>query len=173
MTLFQKGARAVVLAALGVIEGVLIGKIKSLIVQNSLRSSLEPVRSMALALTDDNPKDAEQVETIWQNYLNAKAPDLVNSESQRLIASLKGENLKKVLTTLVVPISQSLQIVSDENPDNDTQLKEYFAAFFNREDVQDVAFDAILVPLITKKIKDENLRTMVLAMLQGLDDING
>lgn len=55
MTIFQKSLRGILLAALGVLEGLFLPKIKDLTIQNALRANLAPFRPMVVVLTDENP----------------------------------------------------------------------------------------------------------------------
>lgn len=167
MTVFAKAGGAILLAAIGVLEGLFLGKIKDITVKNALTANLAPFRPMVLAVTDDNPRNGEQLQEILQQHLNQNVPGWVDSERVRLINQLDDDNTKMIVLALTYPSADLLRLISDGNPDNKSQVKDYLAQYFQRDDVRDVAFDNIFIPQI-EKIKDESTRILFLEMVKAL-----
>ena len=167
-TLLQRSLRAVALAAIGVLEGLFLPKIKDLTIQNALAANLKPFRPMIVAVTDENPKDGEQLKAILQQHLNENVPNWAEGERVRLIDGIEDETTKKVVSALSMPGIELVRLVSDQNPDNKAQVKDYLKTYFQREDVQDVAFS--IVQMRIDGIQDEVARVMFTEMLKALDE---
>jgi uncharacterized protein YegL len=168
MTIFQKSLRGILLAALGVLEGLFLPKIKDLTIQNALRANLAPFRPMVVVLTDENPLDGDQLKAVLQEHLNQTVPAWMEGERVRLIEKIQDANIKNVVSALALPGIELIKLVSDSNPDNETQAKEYLAAYFQREDVQDIAFSIVQARI--DKMADEVARVMFTEMLKALDE---
>lgn len=172
MTVFKKALRTAILAALGVLDSLFINRIKSLVVQNALRLQLAPVRAIAVALTDENPRNDEQVEAILQDHLNQAVPPFAESEINRLLEKIQNESTRALLQVLSIPGVEMIRLVSDADPNNQAQIESYANEYINREDVQDALLYNWGIPTIEKRVKDPYLRELLIAVLQGVDESN-
>lgn len=166
-TLIPKWITRLILAALSVVENLFIPKIKVAEIQAALRLSAQPLKAMTQALSDGNPKDAEQVKDIWRKFVNEPLPDLADDQIAFALSRLKDENLRKVLEVLSHPTVNILRIVTDENPDDQTQIKDQFEDLIGSEYAQDVLILHLLKPILEKRLKDKVLLNIVLSTLDG------
>ena len=156
-----------VVAALAAVDTFFISKIKNPTVAQGLRLSLQPARETAVALGDDNPRNAEQVEEIWKRFANSQLPTFAEGEIQTALELVADEDVKIVLATLSRPVVNLLRVATDEDPDNRAQVRALFDAFVKDPATQEVALEHLLVPVIESRIKDESLRAFLLAILRN------
>lgn len=162
-------ARAVV-AALSLVDSFFISKIKNLTVQRGLRLSLEPAKQTALALADDNPRNDEQVEEIWQTFANQQLPSYAETEIGEALENVEDDDIRIVLQTISAPAVNLIRVVTDSDPNNRDQIRLMFNEFVKSPATQQVALDHIVIPFLVEKIKDDALREFILELLKNLSE---
>jgi ABC-type phosphate transport system substrate-binding protein len=129
--------------------------------------ALEPVKQTAVVLGDDNPRNAEQVEAVWKNFAHLDLDDFAENEVLLALQKIENPDIKKVLETLAVPTVSLLRIVTDDDKNDQAQIKQLFDGFIKDEQTQAVALEHIVIPFLVNKIKDESLRDFVIEFLRG------
>lgn len=166
-TVIPKLVSRIVLAAIGVIESLFIARIRQEVIANSLKSLLLPIRNSVVAFADDNPRDNEQLEAIWRQYANGPLPDLADVQIVAALSKLSDPNLRAVLLQLTSPTVQVLRLVTDENPNNEKQIRELFDAFVRSDESQRVLLEHLLIPLLEARIKDAVTRNLIISLLRA------
>lgn len=167
MTKINSWVARLVVAALSSVDAFFISKIKSTIVREGLRKLLRPIQDSALAFADDNPRNDEQLEAIWKGFAHVELPDYAEGQITSAIAKIKDENVRTVLGTVSNPVVNMLRLVTDEDPNNEEQLKLMLKAFVTDPETQHVAIENILIPLIEAKVKDETLRAWLIDLIRN------
>lgn len=83
-----------------------------------------------------------------------------------LIERIGYQPVKDFFTRLLNPAEQVAGLLTDSNPNNNQQLAEWWAS--NKHLVSDIGLDAVK-EVIRTKVKDANVREMILALLDSLD----
>jgi hypothetical protein len=167
MTKINSWVARLVVAALSSVEAFFISKIKSTVVREGLRKLLRPIQDSALAFADDNPRNDEQLEAIWKGFAHIELPDYAEGQIEGAIAKIGDENVRTVLSTLSHPIVNMLRLVTDEDPNNEVQLKIMLKAFVSDPQNQKVLIENVIVPLIEAKVKDESLRAWLIDLIRN------
>lgn len=167
MTKINSWVARLVVAALSSVDAFFISKIKSTIVREGLRKLLQPIKDSAMAFADDNPRNDEQLEAIWKGFAHVELPDYAEGQITSAIAKIKDENVRTVLGTVSNPVVNMLRLVTDDDPNNEEQLKLMLKAFVTDPATQHVAIENILVPLIEAKVKDESLRAWLIDLIRN------
>lgn len=170
MTRLSKLWARIVVTAIGAVDTFLISKIKNPTIQAAMRMNIAPLKATATVLSDENPRDDEQIEQIWRNHVGTNVASFTETELGKAIAKIQDPNLQVVLLTLSFPIVNVLRIVSDDDVHDGEQLERELKAFINSDESQRVLIENVLVPFLTKRISDEGVRDLILTILRELLD---
>ena len=134
---------------------------------------LAPIRQMINALNDQDPQNAEQVEALWKKFANTDLADYSQSTLSNLIGTIKDPNLRPALSTLVVPTVNMLRIVTDDDPNNEAQIKTQWQAFVKDPSTHKVVLDHMLAPTLYGLIKNVELVEYILSVIADILDGEG
>lgn len=109
------------------------------------KAGLESVKARLLqttsALADADPDDTKQLEKIWlQNFVGQDLHKIGSEQFQLGLAKIQNERLKRIAAHIGGYGLEIVKLVTDDNPDNEAQLREHLAAFF-----EDPETEAIIV----------------------------
>lgn len=109
------------------------------------KTGLESVKLRLLqttsALADADPDDTEQLEKIWlQNFVGQDLHQIGSEQFQMGLAKIQDERLKRIAAHLGGYGLEIIKLVTDDNPNNEAQLREHLASFF-----EDPETEAIIV----------------------------
>lgn len=167
-TTIKKWVGKLILGFIAGIDAYLVDRINSAFAKRAIRNLLNPLKSITNALTDENPRDNEQVDAIVRKYLNQEVPVFATGEIAAGLEKIKNEDVKAVLSTLSHPIVDMLRLLSDDNPDNEAQLKQMLGDFVNDKDVQKTAVLHILLPLVNAKVQDGPFKEMLISIINDV-----
>jgi len=158
-------AASLILAALKLIDSLFISKIPNADVKAGLRLLLNPIRGMVQALSDENPRNAEQVAEIWTKWAGTDLVGFSGDKIQGLIARIENPQFQKPLSILVVPTLNMIQIFTDDDPNNAEQLKNNWLEFIASPDTHQVVLNDLLEPALSGVIQDEATLAIILSLI--------
>lgn len=167
-TTISKWIGKLVLGFIAAIDVYLVDRVKSPVAKRSIRSLLNPLKSITNALSDDNPKNDEQVEAIVKLYINQEVPVFASGEIAAALDKIQDENVKAVLNTVAEPVLEMVRLISDDNPNNGAQLKELVDTFVKSKNTQDIAVIHILLPLVEEKVPDGPFKDVLLTIIKDV-----
>lgn len=165
--------KMIVFAALNAIEKFFIARIPVERVRTGMTILLSPIRQMVIALNDQDPENGEQVETLWKKFANTDLADYSENTLANLIDSIKDQHLRPALATLVTPTVGMLRIVTDADPDNESQIKAQWKGFIEDPGVHKVVLDHMLAPTLYGMIKNKELVEYILSTIADMLDGEG
>lgn len=133
----------------------------------SLKIVFNDVRAIVTALTDDNPLNKEQVKAILQSSAQKDAPTILRALFQRAEGQVKAQELKSFIRLLSSPSINTVLLMTDDDPNNETQLKAMLTEFYKDPATKAEFVEGILVPFLTAQIKDEQLRNFILDLIRN------
>ena len=133
----------------------------------SLKIVFNDVRAIVTALSDDNPLNKEQVKAILQDSAQKDAPVILKALFQRAETQVKAPELKSFIRLLSSPSINTVLLMTDDNPENEAQLKAMLNSFYNDPQTKTEFVEGILVPFLTAQIKDEALRNFILDLIRN------
>lgn len=155
---------------LGAIESLFISKVKSQVVQEGLRLTLNPVRATVNALADGEPRNAEQVEAIWKEFTNVQVTQFADQKIHDALLKIEDEHVRGGLSTISMPIVNMLRIVTDANPKDGQQIKEMWLQFIQDPNTHEVVAEHLVIPMIEAKINNAELAQLLKTLLKGAFD---
>jgi hypothetical protein len=167
-TTIKKWVGKLVLGFIAGIDVYLVDRIKSAFAKRSIRNLLNPLKSITTVLTDGNPRDEEQVDEIVRTYLNQEVPVFATGEINAALERVQNPDVKAVLGTLATPVVDMIRLLSDDNPDNEAQLKEMLRDFVGDKDTQKIAVVHILLPLVNAKVPDGPFKDMLIQIINDI-----
>lgn len=153
--------------SLKLIETRFIARIPIPEIQAGLMTLIKPLSEMVLALSDGNPRNADQLREIWAKWTNQDLYRFSVDTTQLQIAKIQKEWLRELFTTLSIPTLQMVQIFSDDDKDNERQLEDNWKAYIKSPETHRVMLGSVLTPLLEQWIKDEFLLFTILTTIQS------
>jgi hypothetical protein len=150
---------------LNYIESKFVAKIPSLDVRQGIILLLDPIRKMLDALSDEEPRNKEQVTAIWRNFVNTDFADYSNVQLEKLVSGIEQDQLRAILAVIVTPAIELMRAVTDDEPANDEQAKAILDKFLANPDVHEVVLHDLLKPILLKAIKDEATVAIILTII--------
>lgn len=133
----------------------------------AIRIGAANLRNIAEALFDEDPKNKEQILEILQGSAQKDVPNLVRQLFTRT-QKIKDPSLKSFVNLLANPTINTLLIMTDDDKNDEAQLKKLFQDTINDKTVQNELLIGVLKPILVSKIKDEFLLNFVLGVLDEL-----
>lgn len=126
------------------------------------------IRNFVSIYTDDNNDNKAQFSAELKNIKQEDLPFALEVLLKRNITKVKDANLQRIAAFLVNPASAGVKIFLDDNPDNDTQLRNYFGAFLSDDANKDAIMEIIILPFLLSKIKDDLTREIIKDLLKDI-----
>jgi hypothetical protein len=162
----------IIQASLNFVENRFIGRIPNSDVRAGAKLLLDPIRKMVKALSDEEPRNEEQIRDLWRQFINTDFTDYSAAQLDKLVSGIGNEQLKAVLATLIAPAMDLTRAVTDDNPANDEQAKEILDKFIENPDAHDVLLSDILAPVLRRVINDEPTVAFILTIIgQALENL--
>lgn len=158
-------AKMIILPALNLVEKRFIDRIPADDVKNGLKIFLTPVRNMVEALSDEEPRNAEQVREIWRKFVNLDLTDFSQSVVLRLIGKIKNEEVRRPLATVASPVVDMVRVSTDTDPRNEEQIKALWLAFIQDPNTHVVVLEDLLEPALRATIKDAETIQFILQIV--------
>lgn len=127
---------------------------------------LQPTRDIVLALNDNDPANADQVKGIILDWVNAPLSEYLEDLADAGIAKVNDEKAKVLLNFAAGVITDVLRLITDDEAENDKQIKAYFEKLVQSEEFQALVIQILLGAILDKaKAKPEH-RQIVQAAAQ-------
>lgn len=163
--ILSKLAANLVLMAIAFIETRLIDRIPVEDVKVGMKLLLQPIRNMVVALSDDEPRNNEQLRELWRKFANVELSDYTENTIRNLVAKIKNPKVQRPIGTVAVPVVNMIRIFTDNNPDNDRQVEELWKAFVKDPATHATVLEDLLEPVLRGAIKDEATVNFILTLI--------
>lgn len=166
----KKILAALILAAINFAETKLIAAVPKSgwdEVALSIKILFTDVRSIVTALTDENPKNKEQVLAILQDSAQKDAPTILKALFQRAETQVKAQELKSFIRLLSSPSTNTVLLMTDDNPENEAQLKAMLTEFYKDPANKAEFVNGIVVPFLNAQVQDEALRSFIIDLIRN------
>ena len=141
-------------------------KIQDDLAQRGALLFLQPTRDIVLALNDNDPANADQVKNIILNWVNAPLSEYLEDLADAGIAKVNDEKGKALLNFAAGVITDVLRLITDDEAENDKQIKAYFDNLVRSEFFQQLVIHILLAAILDQvKAKPEH-RQIVQAAAQ-------
>lgn len=169
--LISKTLAWVLLTALNFVETRFIDRIPNMDVRTGAKLLLDPIRKMIDALSDEEPRNEEQVLQLWRQFINTDFADFGAVQLDKLVKGIENEQLRGVLSILISPAIDLTRAMTDENPANDKQALAILNQFIENPDVHEVFLNDLLKPILEKVVKDPATVAFILTLVaQALEN---
>lgn len=129
--------------------------------------TLKPSTDIVNALSDENPDNGQQIAAIFQKHLNQAVIPFGSEQFEVIIAKIKDPALLSLVkATGVIPFAIA-KIYTDENPDNDAQLKTYLESFVENPENQKDFLQAMRIWLGALFKNDPMLLNFMMSALEA------
>jgi hypothetical protein len=144
-----------ILANIDVLKEEIVLTLPQGVVKASIESLFHPIEEVVNVLSDSNDDNETQVNEVLKDYLNNDLALLLDNYSVELIGTIKDPIVKDMVSLFVVPTVETLRAMSDDNKDNQEQLKEVWVdGFVKDKESQAAFFNGVIVPFVEKIGKD-------------------
>ncbi|MEM9929332.1 MAG: hypothetical protein AAF840_05910 [Bacteroidota bacterium] len=159
-------AGTLIARALEIYAPRIVAIIPSPAVQALLMSLLMATRDLVKAISDSNPENRLQVETIIRAFFRVDAIPLATGIVWERINTIGNERVRKGLSLLAAPVLGGVEILTDEDPDNATQAETILDDFILNPETQEFVVTELTVPVLERVIKDPLILSFVLEALE-------
>lgn len=140
-----------ILANIDVLKEEIVLTLPQGVVKASIESLFHPIEEVVNVLSDSNDDNETQVNEVLKDYLNNDLALLLDNYSVELIGTIKDPIVKDMVSLFVVPTVETLRAMSDDNKDNEEQLKEVWVdGFVKDKESQAAFFNGVIVPFVEK-----------------------
>lgn len=165
--LIKRWIALLVVSALSFVEKKFISKIPIDWVRKDMELLIEPLKLTALAISDSNPNNSEQIEAIWRKAISGKFIDFNQMQvMQKIEESIKKENIKRALLTLVIPTFGMVRDLLDDNPADGKQIEERWLQFIQDPNVQEVVLSELLTPALLRYVNDQDTVDFIIDIIR-------
>lgn len=116
----------VVAVLLRKVSGIFIDKIPDEETRKGAEGMVKALSNTARALSDDNPRDKEQIREIYRKFTNTDLLPLADSKSVDALSRIKNERIREPLLVLQPVLVDIVNLMSDDNPENEEQVNAYW-----------------------------------------------
>ena len=141
-------------------------KIANDLAQRGALLFLQPTRDIVLALNDDQSDNAGQVKDIILDWVNADLSEYLEDLADAGIAKVKDEKGKALLVFAADVITDVLRLITDDEEENDKQIKAYFERLVASETFQTLVVQILLGAILDKANAKMEHRQVVQAAAQ-------
>lgn len=170
---FSPAVARLILFALGFAERRFLEGMDDAEIKEAVRLALDPIRDTVTVLSDDNPRNDEQVADVWKHFVANDVYAYGNENIPQLLSKIKDENFRDTLIYISVPIMKMLQMAFDDNPNNETQIKQLWTDFIQQPETYEVIVKSLLIPALENKFEDNETVQFIIDFLEdALNETN-
>ena len=127
--------KGITLAALDIVNGLLVNKIPYEEVKNITALSILHIKKTIKVLADKDLNDSDQVAQVWLDFarsheLRVHLIGLIN----QAISKIQNSNLKEFISSLIGPILNTVAVLIDQDDQNAHQVANVWKIHFLNED---------------------------------------
>jgi hypothetical protein len=116
-------------------------------------------------LNDENPENNAQVRELLLDHVNGPIAEFLDRILTEKISAVDEDNLRKILFFLKEKGIDALEILSDDDIENNKQLKAFWDALLESKEFHDLVKFSIIVPFLAKRNVKEDVITFVLEVI--------
>lgn len=116
-------------------------------------------------LNDENPDNNAQVRELLLDHVNGPIAEFLDRILTEKISAVEEENLKKILSFVKESGIDALEIISDDDTENNKQLKVFWETLLESKEFHDLVKYNIIVPFLLKRNVKEDVVTFVLDVI--------
>ena len=143
-------------ASLIYVESRFIELIKDEDVKQGVSKANEVMINMINIMSDGLPNTSERVKAIWLEFINQDLVDLGQIKLEDLAEKINDPKLRAIITLLIAPIVDTIQVLTDGKPNADNEIKSIWTDFIKNGSTQDTIIEGLLIPLLETVIKDKS-----------------
>ena len=133
-------------------------------------AGFDRVRQTIAAITDDDANNRAQVAAVWMDYLNKDVIPAVGEALTPTLDKIESEETKALVKSLAGVVVGSLLILTDEEGNNNDQLKNYFDAYVKSDEFRTVVMGQVRA-LAEKYSKDAGLIGLIVSVFGAFFDL--
>lgn len=140
-----------ILTNLDMIREEIESNIDTQVLKDTVGSLFFPIEEIVLALSDANPDNKGQIDLILKEYVNSKVSALLDTYSIELTNKIQDKTVRELASIFVTPTVSTLRALSDDNQNNEAQLKEIWLDNLVKDrESQERVFNSIIIPFVDK-----------------------
>ncbi len=166
--LIKRWVALLIVSALNFVENKFISKIPSEWVRGQMSLMVVPMKETAMAISDSDANNKEQVEEIWKRAINGSFIEYNQVQVlDKIEQNVTKEHLKRPLQAVVPPLFGMIKDVTDDNPKDGEQIGARWLEFVKNEDVQEIVLSDLLQPALVNYIKDIDTVEFILNLIRA------
>lgn len=130
-------------------------------------ASIALVRSAEAFLDDAETPDLKQLEKIWLTFAGTNGIPYAVTKGQTQVSKIDNEVVRNLTSVLLPHVGNTLQLLTDENPDNVKQIGDYWKNALKDEKLREALMDNVIQPLIEQLIKNPILEAAIISIVRG------
>lgn len=127
-----------------------------------VEAAVPATANLISAVSDNDPNNAEQAKVIALEFVRNHAVPLAVETVNARVAAITDDRLRNGLAILATPVGRTLVALTDEDPDNATQLETVVDDFITNEGAQEFILNDLTLPVLEKVIKEPILRAFII-----------
>jgi hypothetical protein len=149
---------SVVNLGIKIIEKTLIEKIPIETIKSDVKLILEPITKMVKVLSDKDPNDKVQIETVWLKFVRSNEfNQAYKARVIQLVNLIEDDFARDFIRSIVNPCLETIQALYDENPNNVEQIRDIWISFITN----DSNIDSILNFIFVDEIARDSVRLII------------
>ena len=133
-------------------------------------AGFERIRQTIAAITDDDASNSAQVAAVWMAYLNQDVIPAVGEALSPTLDKIESPETKELVKSLAGTVVGAMLILTDEEGNNNEQLKSYFDEYVKSDEFRTVIL-AQVKALAEKFSKDKALISLILSVFGAFFDL--
>lgn len=144
-------ARAIINLSLNLAESQVKNRVTDETLLKGVNTALPLIREIVEELNDDNPNNAAQVKETLLAWTNGPLADYLESILAELLQKIDKPNEQAIVALVGHHVIQVLRLMTDLEPNNVEQIRNYWRDPDFSDDVQDILVTKLLLPALDKK----------------------
>lgn len=133
-------------------------------------AGFDRVRQTIAAITDDDANNSAQVAAVWMAYLNEDVIPAVGEALAPTLDKIESPETKALVKSLAATVVGSMLILTDEDGNNNDQLKSYFDEYVKSDEFRAVIMGQVRA-LAEKYSKDAGLIGLIVSVFGAFFDL--
>lgn len=133
-------------------------------------AGFDRVRQTIAAITDNDAENGKQVAAVWMAYLNEDVIPAVGEALSPTLDKIESDETRNLVKSLAGVVVGSLLILTDEEGNNNDQLKSYYDAYVRSDEFRTVVMGQVRA-LAEKYSKDTALIGLIISVFGAFFDL--
>lgn len=133
-------------------------------------AGFDRIRQTIEVITDDDANNSAQVAAVWMAYLNQDVIPAVGEALAPTLDKIESPETKELVKSLAATVVGAMLILTDEEGNNNEQLKTYFDGYVKSDEFRTVIMGQVRA-LAQKYSKDQSLISLILAVFGAFFDL--